>query len=251
MLNRFARALITRLFAPVARLLLNWGISPDVVTLVGTLGVCAGALIFFPRGHLFAGTMVIVAFVFSDSIDGNMARMSNRSSDWGAYLDSTLDRMGDAAVFGGIVLYYAGTGDNDLGAALALACLVLGSIVSYSRARAEGLGMRADVGIAERSERLVAVLLATGFVGVGWVPKMTLPVVLALLAVASAITVVQRILYVRRQALSRGATVGLDAAAARNAATPARTPSRTPTSTPISTRAADPPPDLPVGHRDV
>jgi CDP-diacylglycerol---glycerol-3-phosphate 3-phosphatidyltransferase len=206
MLNKFARALFTRLFTPVARALLRLGVTPDVVTLVGTLGVSLGALVFFPRGQLFVGTMVIVAFVFSDMIDGTMARLSGRSSAWGAYLDSTLDRIGDAAVFGGLVLYYAGTGrhqgHSQLGVALALTCLVLGSLTSYARARAEGIGLRADVGIAERSDRLVAILLTTGFVGIG-VPGQVMLVVLALLALASLTTVVQRMLYVRKQALAR------------------------------------------------
>jgi CDP-diacylglycerol---glycerol-3-phosphate 3-phosphatidyltransferase len=203
MLNRFARALITRLLTPVARLLLRLGISPDVVTLVGTLGVSAGALIFFPRGELFVGTIVIVAFVFSDTIDGIMARMSDRSSHWGAYLDSTLDRVGDAAVFGGLVLYFSGIGDDQLGVVLSLLCLVLGSITSYARARAEGLGMKADVGIAERSDRLVAILLTTGFCG-WFVPDTYLLAVMALLAVASLVTIIQRVLYVRKQALAAG-----------------------------------------------
>lgn len=203
MLNRFARALFTRLLTPVARVLLRLGVSPDVVTLVGTLGVCVGALAFYPRGELFWGTIVITAFVFSDTVDGIMARSSNRSSTWGAFLDSTLDRLGDAAVFGGLVLYYAGRGDDMVTAALALACLVLGSVVSYARARAEGLGMTASVGIAERADRLVAALVATGMVGAGWIPDVVLTVVLALLALASLITVVQRILTVRRQALGR------------------------------------------------
>jgi CDP-diacylglycerol--glycerol-3-phosphate 3-phosphatidyltransferase len=212
MLNRFARALFTRLFTPVARLLLRLGVSPDVVTLVGTLGVSVGGLVFFPGGHLFTGTMVVVAFVFSDTIDGIMARMSGRSSDWGAYLDSTLDRVGDAAVFGGLVLYFAGTGegqgDNLLGVALALLCLVLGSITSYARARAEGLGMKADVGIAERSDRLVAILFTTGFCG-WFVPDLALLIVMGLLALASLSTVVQRILYVRKQALTPGRVDGV------------------------------------------
>jgi CDP-diacylglycerol--glycerol-3-phosphate 3-phosphatidyltransferase len=210
MLNRFARALFTRLFTPVARLLLRWGISPDVVTLVGTLGVSAGALIFYPRGEFVIGTLVITAFVFSDMIDGIMARMSGRSSAWGAYLDSTLDRVGDAAVFGGLVLYYAGPGDQQVMATLALACLVLGSVVSYARARAEGLGMTADVGIAERADRLVAVLLTTGFVG-WFLPDVFLFTVLALLAVASLVTVIQRILHVRKQALAPNRVVSGDA----------------------------------------
>ena len=204
MLNRFARALFTRLFTPIARFFVGLGISPDVITLVGTLGVSVGALAFYPRGEFFIGTLVITAFVFSDTIDGVMARMMNRSSNWGAYLDSTLDRVGDSAIFGGLVLYYAGQGDDTFMAALALACLILGSVVSYSKARAEGLGMTANVGIAERADRLVAVLVTTGLVGLG-LPEVVLTVVLALLAVASLVTVLQRILTVRRQALTAAA----------------------------------------------
>src|SRR3954468_980045 len=154
MLNRFARAFFTKLFTPIARLLLTLGISPDVVTIVGTLGVCLGALAFYPRHEFFWGTIVITVFVFSDTVDGVMARMSGRSGKWGAYLDSTLDRMGDSAIFGGLVLWYAGRGDDFLMAGLALACLILGSVVSYAKARAEGLGFSADVGIAERADRL-------------------------------------------------------------------------------------------------
>jgi hypothetical protein len=96
MLNRFARALFTRLLTPLARLLLGWGVSPDVVTAIGTLGVCVGALAFYPRGELLVGTLFITAFVFSDLVDGTMARLSGRSTPWGAFLDSTLDRIGDA-----------------------------------------------------------------------------------------------------------------------------------------------------------
>jgi phosphatidylinositol phosphate synthase len=202
MLNKYARALFTKIFTPVARLFLRLGISPDVVTVVGTLGVCFGALAFYPRGgvNFFWGTLVITAFVFSDTVDGVMARMSGRSGSWGAYLDSTLDRVGDAAIFGGLVLWYAGGGDHFLMAGLALACLILGSVVSYSKARAEGLGMTADVGIAERADRLVTVLVTTGLVGLG-LPEVVLTIVLALLAVASLVTVVQRMLTVRQQAL--------------------------------------------------
>jgi CDP-diacylglycerol--glycerol-3-phosphate 3-phosphatidyltransferase len=201
MLNRFARALITRLLTPVARGLLALGISPDIVTLVGTLGVCTGALAFYPRGSFFWGTIVITLFVFSDTLDGIMARASGRSSAWGAFLDSTLDRLADAAVFSGLVLYFAGPNRDRLMAGLALACLVFGQVVSYARARAEGLGMTASVGIAERAERLVLALVATGLVGLG-VPMVLLKVVLAILALASLITVAQRMLAVRRQVLA-------------------------------------------------
>jgi CDP-diacylglycerol--glycerol-3-phosphate 3-phosphatidyltransferase len=217
MLNRYARALFGKILAPVARLLLRLGISPDAVTLVGTLGVCFGALAFYPRGELLWGTLIITAFVFSDMIDGLMARMLQssspsvqRSSAWGAFLDSTLDRFGDAAVFSGLVLFYAfeSGGTNHAIAVMALACLVLGSVVSYARARAEGLGMTAAVGIAERSERLVAVLVTTGFVGLKDVtgfgfPEEVLLVVLIVLALASLYTVAQRVLVVRRQAFAK------------------------------------------------
>lgn len=202
MLNKYSRAFFSAIFRPIAQLLLRLGISPDVVTIVGTVGVAFGALWFYPRGDFLVGTLFITVFVFSDMLDGNMARLSGRSSTWGAYLDSTLDRVGDAAIFGGLVLYYAGKGDNFLMACLALACLVLGSVVSYAKARAEGLGMQANVGIAERADRLVAVLVTTGLVG-WFLPEIVLTVVLTLLAVASFITVVQRMLMVRKQALAK------------------------------------------------
>lgn len=204
-MERF-RAFWTRVFTPVAELFLRWGISPDAVTLVGTVGVCAGALVFFPRGQFFVGVLICTAFVFSDLIDGRMARLSGTTSTWGAFLDSTLDRFGDAAIFGGLVLYYSGRGDSQPLAALALYCLVMGSVTSYARARAESLGMQAKGGIAERSDRLVAILVMTGLAGLietvtgqDW-PLVLIPVTLGLLALASTITVVQRILLVRDQA---------------------------------------------------
>jgi CDP-diacylglycerol--glycerol-3-phosphate 3-phosphatidyltransferase len=199
MLNRFARAFVNRLFTPLARLFVKLGISPDVVTIVGTVGVCVGALGFYPRHEFFWGSIIVSVFALSDTLDGCMARLAGRSTKWGAYLDSTLDRVGDSAVFGGLVLWYAGGGGTPYLAALALACVILGSVVSYAKARAEGLGMTANVGIAERADRLVAVLIATGLVGLG-LPEVLLTVVLALLALASLITVVQRMLEVRRQA---------------------------------------------------
>jgi CDP-diacylglycerol--glycerol-3-phosphate 3-phosphatidyltransferase/CDP-diacylglycerol--inositol 3-phosphatidyltransferase len=200
MLNRF-RAFWTKVITPIAKLLLRLGVSPDAVTLVGTLGVAFGALFFFPRGDLLVGVLFITAFVFSDLVDGTMARMSGSSSKWGAFLDSTLDRLGDAAIFGGLAMYYVGPGENDRLAALALYCLVMGSVTSYARARAESLGMEAKGGLAERADRLVAILVMTGLAALFDV-LVLIPVTLGLLAVASTITVVQRILTVRRQALA-------------------------------------------------
>ncbi len=199
MLNRF-RAFWTKvLAAPAAHLFLRLGISPDAVTLVGTLGVCTGALAFFPRGQLLVGVLVITAFVFSDLVDGYMARVSGQSSKWGAFLDSTLDRLGDAAIFGGLAMYYVGPGSSDGLAGLAIYCLVMGSVTSYARARAESLGMEAKGGIAERADRLVAILAMTGLSAIFDVPVL-IPITLGVLAVASTVTVVQRVLGVRAQA---------------------------------------------------
>lgn len=152
-----------------------------------------------PRGEFLWGTLAIVLFVFSDTIDGVMARHSGRTSSFGAFLDSSLDRVGDAAIFGGLVLYYSRDGRQTM-TAVALAVLVLGMLVSYVRARAEGLGMRADVGIAERADRLVLILAATALAGVG-VGDRAVTWALWLLAVLSAVTVLQRIVVVRRQSL--------------------------------------------------
>jgi len=207
-LNRL-RGVMTRLFTPVADTLLRWGVTPDAVTITGTLVVVVAALWAFPTGHLLVGTLVIAAFVLTDSLDGVMARRAGRSGPWGAFLDSTLDRFADAAIFGGLVLWYFGAGDDRAAATLALACLVLGSVVPYARARAEGLGMTASGGIAERADRLVLVLVATALVGLG-LPVLVLTVVLGLLAVASAVTVVQRMAMVRRQ--SRTPVAGSEAA---------------------------------------
>lgn len=193
------RTFFTNLISPVARLLLRLGVSPDAVTVVGTLGVVLAALWFFPQGELLAGVLVITAFVFSDLLDGTMARMSGRTSTWGAFLDSTLDRMGDSAIFGGLTLYYAWVVESEVLAALTLYTLVTGWLTSYTRARAESLGYEAKVGIAARADRLVAVLVAAGLSEIFGVPVL-LEVVLWALAVASTVTVVQRILTVRRQA---------------------------------------------------
>jgi CDP-diacylglycerol---glycerol-3-phosphate 3-phosphatidyltransferase len=201
MLNKLARGTFSRLFTPLARLLLRLGVHPDAVTVVGTLGVVVGALAFYPRGELFWGTIFITVFVFSDLVDGTMARLSQRASQWGAFLDSTLDRLGDAAVFGGLVIWFLGAGQRPVDAYLALACLVLGFLVSYSKARAESLGWRCEGGIAERADRLVAVLVATGLTGL-FLPAWVLTVVLAALAVVSLVTVLQRMTMVRRQALA-------------------------------------------------
>jgi CDP-diacylglycerol--glycerol-3-phosphate 3-phosphatidyltransferase/CDP-diacylglycerol--inositol 3-phosphatidyltransferase len=168
MLNRF-RQFWTKVISPIANLLLKLGVSADAVTLVGTIGVCAGALIFFPRGHIWLGVVVITCFV----------------------------------------LYYAGSaGHSRWMAAVTLWALVMGATTSYARAKAESLGLHASGGLAERSDRLVSVLVIGFFSDVLNLPIL-LKIVLCALAVASTITVVQRTLSVRKQVLSDPANAGL------------------------------------------
>ncbi|WP_342779663.1 phosphatidylinositol phosphate synthase [Nesterenkonia populi] len=196
---KHARAFFSRLFAPLARLLLRMGLTPNAVTVIGTVGVSLGALILYPLGQLFWGTVVITLFIFSDLLDGMMARMGNQGTVLGGFLDSVLDRVQDSAVFLGLMIWFYTSGDNARIGSVAAICMVLGLLVSYIRARAESMGFDANVGIAERPERLVSTLVAAGLVGLG-LHEAVLHVVLVLLAIASAVTVAQRITAVAQQA---------------------------------------------------
>lgn len=200
MMERF-RAFWTKVISPIAHLLIKMGVSADAVTLVGTIGVCAGALVFFPIGRLLTGVLVITAFVFSDLLDGYMARTTGKTSKFGAFLDSTLDRIGDGAIFAGLALYFAWDGDSRLYLVLSLVCLVMGGVTSYARAKAEGLGFQAKVGIAERADRLVLILVMTGLGALLDLPVL-IYIALWALAAASTLTVIQRIWVVRKQALA-------------------------------------------------
>ena len=198
MLDRHARGATTRLFTPVARALLRAGVSPDAVTVAGTVGVSAAAQVLYPMDQLFWGTIVITLFVFSDLVDGIMAREAGASGPWGSFLDSTLDRIQDAAIFLALSWWGFGAGQTPAVGVLAGVCLALGMLVSYARAKAESLGLTASVGVAERAERLVLTLVFAGLTGLG-LPTAVLTTVLALLAVASLVTVLQRVAAVRRQ----------------------------------------------------
>ncbi|MGI5448768.1 phosphatidylinositol phosphate synthase [Streptomyces sp. CA-243310] len=206
MLNKYARAFFTRVLTPFAAFLLRRGVSPDAVTLIGTAGVVAGALVFFPRGEFFWGTITITLFVFSDLVDGNMARQAGVSSRWGAFLDSTLDRVADAAIFGGLALWYAGSGNHDVLCAVSIFCLASGQVVSYTKARGESIGLPVAVnGLIERAERLVITLVAAGLSGLqtfgvpSWIGVL-LPIALWVVAVGSLVTLIQRVVTVRREA---------------------------------------------------
>ncbi|WP_441124443.1 phosphatidylinositol phosphate synthase [Nonomuraea sp. H19] len=198
---KLLRPAMTRILTPLGRALVGRGIGPNAVTAIGTLGTVVSALTFFPLGQLTWGALVITVFVLFDLLDGLVARLGGKGgSTWGAFLDSTLDRVADAAIFAGLILYFISV-DDTLMASVTLVCLIAGALVSYAKARAEGLGLTADVGLAERPERLVVALVAACFAGLG------VPYVLAagmwLLAIASLITVGQRVKRVYEQTRER------------------------------------------------
>ena len=195
MLGINLRPAVGRFWAPVVRGLARAGVTPDAVTLTGTLGAVASAVFLIGNGELFWGAFAVTVFVLLDMLDGALARARGGGSVFGAVLDSTGDRAADAAVFGALVWWYSGAGDDRLLVLLALLCLVLGVLTSYVKARAEGVGIPCDVGIVERTERLILVLVGTGFTGLG-IPY-ALHVALWVLLVGSAVTVAQRFAAVR------------------------------------------------------
>jgi CDP-diacylglycerol--glycerol-3-phosphate 3-phosphatidyltransferase len=198
-LNIHAREMVSRTINPLGARLARMGIMADAITIVGTVGATASALVFFTQGWWFVGTLLIWGFVMLDMLDGAVARASGRTTAFGAVLDSTGDRLADAAIFGSIAWYFA-RHDQPWMLAAALLCLVLGSLTSYIRARAEAVGMTATVGIAERAERLIVVLVGTGLSG----SPLGIPYVQAIalwgLAAAASITVLQRLATVHSQA---------------------------------------------------
>ena len=193
------RPAVGRVVGPLAARLLRLGVTPDMVTVAGVVGAVAGALALVARGHFFWGGLVVTVSVLSDSLDGTMARLRGPAGSWGAFLDSTLDRIADASIFCALAIWYAGRGDSTVLLAVSLFCLVAGAVTSYAKARAEGLGMTCNVGLAERTERLILILLGILLAGAGL--DVALAIALWLLAAASAITVGQRLVEVHRQAV--------------------------------------------------
>ncbi len=195
MLSRSLKPAVTRLITPVAASALRIGITPNAVTWVGAVGVIASALFFYPRGDFFLGTAVIAFFALSDLFDGTMARISKAgASKWGSFLDSTIDRVTDSAILLGVSIYLIN--NDDQLSFVVIATLVTGMLVPYIRAKAESFGVECSGGIAERTERLIMAMSAIALDGLG------VPYVLAggmwLLAGLGAVTVVQRMLIVRK-----------------------------------------------------
>ena len=193
--NRF-KAPVTALITPSCRFLLRIGITANWLTFIGAIGSSISALYFFSKGDFFLGTILVSLFALSDLFDGTMARLSELgTTKWGALIDSTLDRVTDAAIYAGVISY-AISSDNANLALLALLALITGALIPYIRAKAESLGIACSVGIAERAERLIIILTATGLYGLG--VNIALVGGLLLINLLGLITIVQRLLVVSR-----------------------------------------------------
>jgi CDP-diacylglycerol--glycerol-3-phosphate 3-phosphatidyltransferase len=192
MLQNSLRTPVTRIITPVCRGLLGLGITANAVSAIGAFGSTVSAMYFFTRGRFFVGTLVTLLFVLSDLLDGTMARLSKTGSQWGALLDSTLDRITDSAILGSVAYFLMSTHDRLV--PVVLIALVCGGLISYIKARAESLDIPCDGGFAERTERLIIALVGIGFAGLS-VP-FALAIGMWVLAAASVFTTIERILIV-------------------------------------------------------
>ncbi|MBO0823394.1 MAG: CDP-alcohol phosphatidyltransferase family protein [Actinobacteria bacterium] len=236
------RPSLERVLTPAGHVLARTPVTPNALTIIGTVGMSAGALTLFPTGHLFIGVVVCTVFVFTDMLDGTLARIKGTTGKFGAFLDSTMDRIADAAVFVGLAVWFVRGGHDTVLAGVAVFCLVAGALVSYAKARAESLGLTCDVGFAERTERLLIALVPTGLSGLG-VPYI-LPIGLWFLAAASAFTFGQRVQAAWRSAAESAAgKAGADEVISRNGVATGHSSSAAggdqPESGPAWARAAD------------
>lgn len=194
--NSKARNLGKLIATPFAKIFIKLGFTPDSITLLGTIGVVIVSVIFLAQGEFLIGSVLFTLFVGLDAVDGTVARLLNRNSKWGAFFDSVLDRIADGAVLGSLAFYFASE-NNGTYFVLSLISLVASEIVSYTKARAEGLGLNCDTGLAERPERVIVVVAGTFLAGIGinWMLLASIWV----LAAISVITVIQRMLFVLKQ----------------------------------------------------
>jgi len=193
MLQRSLRDPVARIIQPFVRFLVKIGITANIISTLGGLGSTIAALYFFSKGEFFIGVLVVAFFVLFDLFDGAVARASQSGeSKWGALLDSTLDRISDAAIFIGGLLFFLKTSDSLT--VIFLIAATASFLVSYVKARAESLSLKCDGGIAERSERLVIVLVAYGLHGLGLNYAMAIGI--WLVAILSIVTVLQRMMIV-------------------------------------------------------
>ena len=197
--NPAARKVASIVIEPPARLLLKMHVSPDAVTVVGTIGAVSCAVFLIARGTFVWGVVGIILFALADLLDGTMARMAGTQGPWGNFLDASLDRVADGAIFGAVAFW--GATQNQLWlVAGALIALVMGQVTSYTKARAEAVGATANVGVVERAERLIVILAALLVVGIaGSTFDWILIAAVWLLAALGLVTVAQRFVHVRGQ----------------------------------------------------
>ena len=208
------RAAYAKLSRPVAKAALHAGFTPDSITILGTAGAVLSALTLFPIGQLFWGTLAVWFFVLADMLDGAMARERGGGTRFGAVLDATCDRIGDGAVFSGLLWWAAFGLKSDSLVVATLICLVTSQVISYIKARAEASALSGDGGVIERPERLIIVLVGAGLSDLPVFPQpWTLHVAMWVLAVASLITLGQRLHTVR---MSTGAMEPLQSADGAN-----------------------------------
>lgn len=200
MLNILARASVSRVTDPIGAWLVRAGLTPNSVTVIGTIGSAAAALWFFPHNQLFIGSALVTVFVLLDLLDGAMARTSGTVTRYGTVLDASCDRIADGVLFASIAWWALVVAHDRLVGAAALISLVAAQVISYIKARAEAAGLDADGGLVERAERFIIGLVGTGLEGLG-VPYAA-KVGMSLLAVLAVITVGQRLVAVRRSALA-------------------------------------------------
>jgi CDP-diacylglycerol---glycerol-3-phosphate 3-phosphatidyltransferase len=196
-----------QLLDPLAAALIRFHVRPNVITTAGTALVVASATAYAAGWARVGGFLVLFSGLF-DMVDGRVARLGNMTTTFGAFYDSTLDRVGEAALFSGIAVYFlrGGVPAQRLTVAIAACLLALAAslLVSYTRARAEGLGLTAKVGIAQRAERVLLLGAPTMFFGAGNHGVLLFWIVVVL-ALATTVTVVQRVVYVAR--IARGPAV--------------------------------------------
>lgn len=191
-----SRETFAKILNPLANAVLRAGFTPDTVTIFGTAATVVAALTLFPTGHLFWGGIAVALFTMFDMLDGAMARARGGGTRFGAVLDATCDRVADGAVFAGLLWWATfGWGSTSLVVAT-LICMVTSQVISYVKARAEASGLRADGGLIERPERLIIVLAGAVFSG-GFAVQWPLHAAMWVLAIASLVTVAQRIHAVR------------------------------------------------------
>ncbi|MEQ1689974.1 MAG: CDP-alcohol phosphatidyltransferase family protein [Gemmatimonas sp.] len=193
-----------RVIEPVAAWLVRRRVHPNTITTVGTICTIVAGLIF-ATGHIRTGGWFLGITALFDVLDGTVARRTGRSSTFGAFYDSTLDRVADGFLMGGLVVFYATSPvhQSDTFLVITLLGLVGTFLTSYTRARAEGLGLDARVGLLQRPERITLLSAPQAFFGLalhGWV----LAFIVTLLSVTAWITAVQRMLYVYRTTTAQG-----------------------------------------------